>query len=114
MKQQFKTMMLAAAFLLGGSVAFAQKENTSSPAWVSEKGYWVVESNENTPLQHTVRFYTNNNILVYTENISGFKLNADKRKVKMKLKQVLENSVTAWQQTNHPEINRDYVAAMLK
>jgi len=114
MKQQFKTMMLAAAFLLGGAVGFAQKENNTSPAWVSEKGYWVLESNENAPLQHTIRFYTIDNVLVYTENISGFKLNPDQRKVKMKLKQVLETAVIAWQKSNHPEINRDYVAAVLK
>jgi hypothetical protein len=114
MKQQFKTMMLAAAFLLAGAVAFAQKEKTASPAWVSEKGYWVLESNENSPLQHTVRFYTNDNVLVYTENIGGFKLNPGKRKVKMKLKQVLETSVIAWQKSKQPEVNRDYVAAVLK
>jgi len=107
-------MMLAAAFVLTATLSFAQQESTRSLSWVSEKGYWVVESNTQTPLQHTVRFYTNEDVLVYTENISGIRLNPDKRKVKMKLKQVLETSVTAWQKSNQPESNRNYIARILQ
>lgn len=63
------------------------------PSWVSDKGYWVVESNINSPLNHIVRFYNNDNELLYRENLTGVKLDPEKRKVKMKLKKVLESTV---------------------
>jgi hypothetical protein len=42
------------------------------------------------------------------------KLNPDKKKVKMKLKEVLEASVLVWQKSKQPEANKDYVTAKLK
>ena len=65
---------------------FQQERRPKFPRWVSEKGYWVVESNINSPLNHIVRFYNNDNELLYKETLAGVKLNPDKRKVKMKLK----------------------------
>jgi hypothetical protein len=56
-----------------------------------------VEGNVKTPLENTIRFYNNDDILVYKESLSGVKLNTNKRKVKMKLKQVLESSIIAWE-----------------
>jgi hypothetical protein len=94
--------------------AFAQNGSTKVPAWVSDKGYWVVESNINTPLEHLIRFYTNDDVLIYKETVSGIKLNPDKRKVKMKLKKILESSVVAWQQRKIPEENKNYVTSILK
>ena len=72
-----------------------QEHRPKFPRWVSDKGYWVVESNINSPLNHIVRFYNNDNELLYKETLAGVKLNPDKRKVKMKLKKVLESSVLA-------------------
>lgn len=115
MKQQLKKWMAAAVFTLLTISAFAQDEESPVAApWVSDKGYWVVESNIHSPLNHIVRFYTNENVLVYTENISGMKLNPVKRKVKMKLKEVMESLVLAWQKNRQPEANKDYVTAKLK
>jgi len=60
------------------------------PKWVSEKGYWVLKSNRNTPTEHIVRFYDNEGKLMHSSNIYGARLNPSKRRVKMKLKNLLE------------------------
>lgn len=76
---------------------FQQERRPKFPDWVSEKGYWVVESNINSPLDHIVTFYNNDNKLLYKETLTGVKLNPEKRRVKMKLKKILEASVLAWE-----------------
>lgn len=115
MKQQLKKWMAAAAFALLTISAFAQDDESPAAApWASDKGYWVVESNIHSPLNHIVRFYTNDDVLVYTENISGMKLKPEKRKVKMKLKEVLEALVLAWQKNKQADADKNYVLAKLK
>ena len=107
--------MTAAAILLLTINASAQndkKENTAP--WVSSKGYWVIETNVKTPLQHTVRFYTNDDVLVYTEKVEGIRLNPEKRKIKMKLKEVLETAAIAWERNKTAESDKNYVTAVLK
>jgi len=116
MKQKTKTWVAAIALSFFSFCSFAQEETvvTAAPRWVSDKGYWVVESNIHSPLNHIVWFYNNDNVLIYKEAVTGIKLNEAKRKIKMKLKKVLEASVTAWEQKRVMEENKDYVAAMLK
>lgn len=115
MKQKIKTGVAAIALSLISLCSFAQEEQqTTTPRWVSDNGYWVVESNINTPLDHIIRFYNNDDVLVYKETITGVRLNTAKRKVKMKLKKVLDASVLAWEQKRMPEENKEYVAAILK
>ena len=74
---------------------FQQERRPIFPSWVSEKGYWVVESNIHSPLNHVVSFYTNDNQLIYKETLTDIKLNPEKRKVKLKLKKILESAVLA-------------------
>ncbi len=114
MKQYFKTMMAAAVLSFISFSTFAQEEQPVTPKWVSEKGYWVIESNIKDPLNHLIRFYNNDNVLLYKEVITGVKLNPEKRAVRMKLKKVLEASVVAWEQKKVAEENKNYVAAILK
>lgn len=114
MKQLLKTWIAASSFCLFTAVVYAQNEPLVTPPWASDKGYWVVESNVQTPLHHIVRFYTNGDVLMYTETLTGIKLNINKRNVKMKLKKALEASVVAWLQHKKPEANKDYVKALLK
>lgn len=95
--------------------AAAQEEQPATTAkWASDKGYWVVEGNIHEPLQHTIRFYNNDDVLLYKESLSGVKLNLDKRKVKMKLKKVLESAVIAWEQKKTTEADKSYVSAILR
>lgn len=76
---------------------FQQERRPKVPGWVSEKGYWVIESNIHSPLEHVVRFYDNKNNMIYKEALSGVKINPEKRKVKMKLKKILESAILAYQ-----------------
>lgn len=121
MKEQIKKWIAVAVFSFFTNYNFAQDSNSTQeyetpvPApWVSDKGYWVTESNVQTPTNHIIRFYTNEDILVYTEKLNGVKLNINKRKVKMKLKKALEISLLAWEQHKQPLTDKDYVIALLR
>jgi hypothetical protein len=100
-----KSWLLASVISLISLLTFGQRvppqqeRRPKLPDWVSDKGYWVVESNINSPLDHIITFYNNDNELLYKETITGIKLNPEKRKVKMKLKKVLESAVLAWKKT---------------
>ncbi len=87
--------------------------NHKFPRWVSDKGYWVVESNINSPMDHIIRFYTTDNVLVYKETLKGVKLNAERSKVKMKLKKILESSVLAWEKRKQGSEELAWVKAVL-
>ncbi|MGZ8559329.1 MAG: hypothetical protein ACXWWC_13385 [Chitinophagaceae bacterium] len=102
MTHRQRSWLVIAFFSLISIFSFAQFRSSQQekgpkfPGWVSDKGYWVIESNINTPRNHVVCFFNNNNELLYKETLTGVKLNPDKRKIKMKLKIVLESSVLAW------------------
>jgi hypothetical protein len=99
MKRQLKKYVVVFIFLLSGFFAFGQQAMQKQPGWVSANGYWVVEGNIHSPLQHTVRFYNNDHLLVGRKDLSGTRLNINKRRVKMKLKEMLETSLLAWEKT---------------
>jgi hypothetical protein len=113
MKQQLKKWIAVTSCMLFVFAGMAQ-QNKKLPGWLPENGYWVVESNLHSPKNHIVRFYTLGNVLIYSEKISGTKLNINQRKVKMKLKEVLELSVSAWKKNKYPEADKDYLAVLLK
>ena len=71
-------------------------KSTKTPAWVSDNGYWMMENNIHQPLQYTVRFYNNQNVLVGKQEITGKKMNLKRKKVKMELKAMLESTLVAW------------------
>lgn len=78
--------------------AMAQRSgHLNSSRWVSEKGYWVMESNIHTSKTCTFYFYNNDNLLVYTEKVEGGQVNIKKRATLKKLKKVLDNSLLARQ-----------------
>jgi hypothetical protein len=78
----------------------AQEEPTTTvtPRWVSDKGFWVVESNVNNREESTIYFYNNNKVQVYKEVVNGKQLKLKKRKTLMSLKKVLETAVLAFEQ----------------
>ena len=84
-------------------ISFAQNEtgetcNVATPKWVTLKGYWVVETNLKTPRSATLCFYNDDNLLVYKEKMEGVKINVNKRKTKMQLKKILEQSLVLYEQ----------------
>ena len=85
----------------------AQNHSSDIPKYVSEKGYWVVESNINDRKNHVIWFYNTDNVVVYKETVTGVKLNSSRKKVRMKLKNVLETAVTAWERSNDGKYPQD-------
>lgn len=120
-----KKIFFAISFTLSLSffsvVVFAQSEEEATektvsptPKWVSEKGYWVVESNIQTPKVNIIYFYNNDNILLYKENVNGLVINLKKRRVKMGLKKVLDQSVIAFNQKQKSAENEMLVMNLIK
>jgi hypothetical protein len=110
-KQLLVTLLLG----LGIQAAiFAQDKLRNAPEWVSEKGWWVVESNIHAPKQHIVYFYNNDGVLVYKEKIDGLRINPSKKITKMQLKQVLETTVLAWEKQHQLKENEALVVSELR
>jgi hypothetical protein len=96
MRKNLKMLFIATVLSTTAIAATAQENETktsSKPKWVSDKGFWVVESNLKTPQTSTVYFYNNQNDLLYKEQVDGVKLNIKKRKTLIMLKQVLDKSL---------------------
>ena len=116
-----KSMLSAAALfilLASSSYTFGQEEaepvRQRIPKWISEKGYWVVESNVKTPFNSIIHFYNNDNVVVYREKVDGVKINLHKNRTKMRLKKVLEQSIVAYESTNVIKENQQWVAKALR
>ena len=100
MKKIRSTFLLIASLVAvqAGIAQYPDGDNAPArPRWYSEKGFWMVESNINNPKNSIVRFYNNDQRLIYTENVYGVELNTKKRRTLMKLKRVLEKVVFAWE-----------------
>src|SRR3954462_4742300 len=103
MKKILKTgMMMIVLFAFVSTLARAQDETftPSVPKWISDKGYWVIESNIKSPDTSIVHFYNNDQVQIYSENLQGIRLNLKKKKTLTGLKEVLEHSLLAWQQSH--------------
>jgi stress-induced morphogen len=111
MKKAMKSVMLVFALLITAAV-MGQTTTSKKAAWTPEQGYWVVESA--SPQQHQIRFYNNEDVLLYSEKLDGVKLKPAKRKVQMQLKAALESAVYAWEQTKKPSADRAFVKRELK
>ena len=116
MKKQIASLIVGIGLCGLYNIASAQDEvvNYPQPKWVSDRGYWTIESNIKTPENSVIYFYTNDNVLVYREKITGVKIDLKKRKVLMNLKRVLEQSVTAWETKHMLDENQMRVTIALK
>ena len=79
-----------------------------------KKGYWIIESNIHVPKQYTVRFYNNDQVMVYKEEVKGVHLKVEKRKVKMHLKRVLETALVAWNKQQQAKENEGWVVNAIR
>jgi hypothetical protein len=90
--------------------AFAQPPKK----WVPENGYWVVESNRNTPQNATVFFYNLKGDMIYKEKIEGVRVNCNRRKTAKKLNAVLQQSLLAWEKNWVVKENERLLASRLQ
>ncbi|OQP45631.1 hypothetical protein [Niastella populi] len=111
---KIKLIISAIIGLLMHAAVFAQDNTGVSPEWVSEKGWWVVESNIHSFKHHIVYFYNNDGVLVYKEKLEGVRLKLNKRSTKMRLKKALETTVQAWEQQHQVKENGSLVVNILK
>lgn len=109
-----KSLIVFLSFIIIASAANAQEPNSFKAPWTSDKGYWNTESNIHDPLNHIIRFYTNDGRLLHTEKLSGVKLNIDKRKTKMKLKKALEQTIALYSRQQTSQQVSEYLVAHLK
>jgi hypothetical protein len=113
MKKIF-VIILASFICLGINTAFSQTSN-KNPNWVSKNGYWVIESNTKDKYNHVIWFYNNDAVVVYKETVSGTKLKHTKRKVRMKLKKILDSAVLTFENSNKNSFpaEQDLVSSVL-
>jgi len=105
-------MSLLIAGLLFQASTFAQSKG--NPEGVSEKGWWVIESNIHTPKKNIVYFYNNDGVLVYKEKLGGIRINPSRKTTRMQLKQVLESAVVTWEQNHKLQEDQELVANSLR
>jgi hypothetical protein len=106
MKQVLTSIAFVAIFSIISLVSFAQEEEQQAPPakckWVSEKGYWVVESNIKSKSSSIIHFYNNNDTEIYSEKVEGKVLNVSKRKTLKLLSKALDASLLAWEKSQKP------------
>lgn len=105
-------MLVLVTMISLGSVA--QSNQVPKPRWVSDKGYWVIETHTEGTLRQVIHFYNNDNQLVYDEVMEGLVVKASKRNVKMKLKKILETSVASWELNKQSTENLALVSSALR
>ena len=114
--KKIKLLALLISLILSTQIIKAQDaESTTKPAspkWVSDKGFWVIESNVKNRKSSVVRFYTNDQQLIYTEKIEGVTLNVKKKKTLIKLKNVLDKVVDTWQANGIVKEQGELLAAL--
>ncbi len=106
MKKNVRTFIMLVLLSTTSVIAAAQKNETTigaMPKWISDKGYWVIESNVKSPKTSVVNFYNNTNALIYSEKVEGVRLNIKRKQTCLRLKKVLDKSLIAWEKTNQPQ-----------
>jgi hypothetical protein len=70
-------------------LAFAAAAGQAQNKIADVRGFWVIEHNVNLPRVQTIKFYNDNNKLIYEETVYS-KLNIKKQKTRLALDQILD------------------------
>jgi hypothetical protein len=117
MKKVTKKIIVLAIFTMLSTAMVGRQTQGATPSiprWISDKGYWIVESNIKTPDTSVIYFYNNDNIRVYSEKVNGIILNLEKRKTLMRLKKALDQSLLSWKQSHFAKDNVQLVSNIFK
>ena len=115
MKAISKPILFTAIWIIVASGLYAQTtRGTKNPKWISDKGFWQIESNIHTPDKSIVYFYNKENILIYKEHLDGVILNLNKRRVKMRLKKALETAILAWNKERVLPNDQHWISVLFK
>lgn len=107
------TVLAVAVFTLTSTIAATAQRPSPGAKWISERGYWVVEGNRHQPRQNTIRFYNNDDVLVYQETLVDTRLHINRKKTRIALKQALDAAVVAWEGKKSLDSDH-YVSLILK
>ena len=119
MKKIFFTLATTLVMAAFSATAFARDnapENVkpAMPKWVSKTGYWVAEGNFRTPLRNIVYFYNNDNVLVCKETMDNIALKLNKRRTKMRLKKLTDQTVATYVQQQKAAENEMLVVNVMR
>ena len=111
-----KLSLITALLIMISISLYAQNgyKKIKSPRWVSEKGFWQIQSNINRPDRNIVYFYNNENVLVYKENVDGVVFDLQKKRVKMRLKRALEAAILAWNRDRVFQDNQQWISLLFR
>ncbi|MVM40732.1 hypothetical protein GO730_28660 [Spirosoma sp. HMF3257] len=104
-------LRLAFAALLFTTVSFATQAQTKKEQPVAKDGFWVVETAPKSK-KSTVRFYTNEQKMIYEETVDR-SLNIARRQTKEQLNVALEQALFVWNATHQIPTDRQWVSVRL-
>jgi hypothetical protein len=113
-----KIFISLASLLIASALNFCIAGKGHNPEiplkWTGPKGYWVIESNIKNPKNSIIYFYNNDDVLMYKEEVSGVKINVNRKKVVNRLENVLQVSSLAWQKEHKTMENEMLVSLVMK
>lgn len=89
-------------------ISFGTKAHSLNPSIPPQDGFWVIETAPKSTVS-TVRFYTNDQRLIYQEIIHR-KLNIRRLQTKKQLNVALEQALFVWNATHKVPTDRQWVA----
>lgn len=92
MKRNFITSAIILVFVFLGAQGFAQKKQN----YVPEKGYWQLVTNHSDKKTVTVKFYNEQNEMIYEETLNNTKMNPQRKKVRRQLYYALQDAYNQW------------------
>ncbi|WP_338873382.1 hypothetical protein WBJ53_30390 [Spirosoma sp. SC4-14] len=98
---------IATVLVATASLATAQSQQVRE-SMVPREGFWVVESQPKSR-ECTVRFYTNDQELIYEETLNQ-KLNIARQQTKRRLNIALEQAMFVWNATHQVPTDRQWVS----
>lgn len=105
---QLRLAVIAALLL---TASFATQAQTQKEPFVPRQGFWVVETPPKSR-QCVVRFYTDDQKLIYQETVNRC-LNIARRQTKRQLNVALEQAMFVWNATHQIPTDRQWVAVQL-
>jgi hypothetical protein len=92
MKKKLLNALALPLFIFFASQTHAQSKTNFIP----EKGYWQLVSNIHDGKTVTVKFYSEQNELIYEETILNTRINPDRKKVRKQLYYALQDAYKQW------------------
>ena len=108
MNSPFFQFRLAFAALLLVTLSFTAQAQTRHESPIVRDGFWVIETPPKSR-QCIVRFYTNDQTLIYQETVNRC-LNIARRQTKRQLNTALDQALFVWDATHKLPTDRQWVA----